>query len=212
MFLIFPNDRSTEFLKSVVDKAEELISNLIIIKCSASDESYSDAIEQLKNISKGETVIFIGHGCPTKLYGGENKSFSKKELISLKNVSLFKDVKLILMACNSSDFIRSSRKMRNFSEALGFGLLPSDMNELAKNKKIRELNLTELEINKFKEILIDLFSRIIDLVANFDKSIEELKFFVSTYISVLINNLIGKGNMTNVAKLLFYVRKELTSG
>lgn len=212
MYLIFPNDPTTEFLQEVIDFTKEYYPQVRVVNCSASNESYAETLDILEAIPEGGTIFFIGHGSPNTLYGGASNGIEKKSLITLKNVNLFKHSQLILMACNSSDFIKSSRPMRHFSDGLGFGLLPSEIIELQKNRKIRELKLSEEELNKFKVILISLFKNIIAKVANGEKCMERLAFFVSTYLSKSINELIADENASKIAKLLFYIKKDITSG
>lgn len=212
MYLIFPSDPTTNFLQQVIDDTLVLFPEINVIRCAANEESYVATKESLEAIPEGRTIFFVGHGSPSTLYGGASHEFEKRPLITLKNINLFKNSKLILMACNSTGFIKSSRPMRNFSDGLGFGLLPSEMEELQTNRKIRELGLTEIELDKFKGILVDLFKKIIATVAKGEKCIESLAFFVSAYISKLINELVADSNFVKVAKLLFYVKKDLISG
>lgn len=212
MYLIFPSDPTTEFLQEVIDESIQNFPEIKLIQCGATKKSYDDTIATLNKIPKGGIVFFIGHGSPNSLYGGATSEIDKKPILTLNNINLFKDFKLILMACNSASFLKSSREMRGFSDGLGFGLLPSEMGELQVNRKIRELELTEGDLEQFKKILIDLFKKVIAKVARGEKSIESLANFVSTYICSLINNLVINENETKVAKLLYYVKKELLSG
>lgn len=212
MYLIFPNDPSTDFLKEVINHSLELFPEINLVECHASDDSYTATKDFLATIPEGRTIFFIGHGSLDSLYGGASHEVEKRPLITLKNINLFKNSNLILMACNSTGFLESSRQMRNFSDGLGFGLLPSEMGELQVNRKIREIELAENDLDKFKEILITLFKKIISKVAKGEHSIESLATFVSTYISKLINELVKDKSMVKVAKLLFYVKKDLISG
>ncbi|MFW9686749.1 hypothetical protein V3H46_14135 [Vibrio parahaemolyticus] len=209
-YIIFPEDPSTKFMNVVFKRAIVLgLDNQFeIISCRPEDSGYKEAIDNIKNIPSGSRVIFIGHSTPNKIYGGQSDSFERKTLLSLDNMSIFRDKELILVSCFSNKLIESSRGHRNYSNCIGFGLLPSELDEVSSHSGMRNLDLKQEDIDKFTDILASIISDSICYMLKHNTDIYELFRYIKVLINKKANDLIINDNDEKLGELLFYVSTE----
>ncbi|GAA4871838.1 hypothetical protein [Ferrimonas pelagia] len=210
MYIIFPNDPTTDFMDPVLDAVNNLVidGSLKVIRCAADDPSYEKARREIQDIPPGSKVVFIGHSTSSMLFGGESVDYPRAALVKKDEMGLFKDRQLFLISCFSAGLMKSSRPFRNKASCLGFGLLPSEIGELGDHGNISKIGLTEEDILSFREILSEVMSY---LVAHW---LDDGKTLYSTYdlFKVLVNKKINdcllKENNARLAELLFYISHE----
>lgn len=158
-YIIAPEDPSLDFLSPIysVDCLGPLISGELI-RVKASDEAYQSAKKKVINMPAGALILFLGHGTKRSLLGGEYQGSERKSIWRLDSMNEFRDKHLVLLACDSGALIKSSKAVRNNYDALGFELLPTDLNEAAANKALRNIELELADIELFKSDLVEIVS------------------------------------------------------
>lgn len=211
-YLIFPDDPSIYFMSSVLKKIENYIEDgtVKLIKCLASNDGYNESKALIQAIPQNAKVIFIGHSTPSLLYGGMSECYPRQSLVKLSEMSLFKDKELLLVSCFSNQLLFSSRGHRNYSKCMGFGLLPSEIEEVSAHRGFRELSLEIEDIEAFKSELSELIAGTVEYLLYNDACLEK----VFSYFKVTANKrvseiILAKGNR-KVANILFYVVNELS--
>lgn len=213
IYLIYPSDSSTSFLDKLIDNFQQSISNneVVVISCEANDISYSEAFKEIKKIPDNSSVIFMGHGTPEILYGGASLEYPRRALVNLNDMSVFKNKKITLMSCYSSQLLQSSRRQRNYADAIGFGLLPSDLSEIEGKSELEALQLDKSDIIKYQQCLVEIFSELTKLLLK-NVTIEKIIVKLRLIINSKINDSILVCNEVKLAHLLFYTVAHIYQG
>jgi hypothetical protein len=157
--VLYPEDNSTVFLEQVIAHLFATVNTSLFefFKIKPTEESHKLA---LREIEKAEhiTIIFLGHGSSHALQGARNDEYKNEKFISNKDFLLFKGKRLLLVSCDSCVLIKKTRGYA-FLEAIGFGDLPTDWNDI---QSARELNasaydgFTELTMQLFRKNLVEI--------------------------------------------------------
>lgn len=117
--VIFPHDPSISFLSPIIDKIAEIFVNAEIVV--PSHDKFDITIDD-----DHEIVFFFGHGGYSGLSGSINEQ-GEKAILSVDNASrLFSDTSLILLSCNSVDFMKNVKRNVSLNSFMGFGDMPTD--------------------------------------------------------------------------------------
>ncbi len=114
---IYPQEKSTSFLKPIADKLQEI--GFDIYDGSTCDEEYARTI--LDNIPGYDNIVFLGHGSSEALSGTDLTPLIKGEY-----VELLRGKRLFLLSCNSREFISSY----SLTDAIGFDIIPTGETDL----------------------------------------------------------------------------------
>ncbi len=204
--IIISIDPSTQFLFEIIVKLKQYGTNCNVYEIHPNDESYSKTFDIISNLERNSRVLFLGHGQSNQLYGGESfESFPKKAFIKLNEMSIFKDQHLFLLACDSADLIKSSFRHSKMSKSIGFGGLPTSMEEVEKDKKLCSEGISEQTIEDFKNEIVFTVSNAISLhYQDFNK----LSDYLTLLLDQRINNAVLVKKDRNLADLLFKMRYE----
>jgi hypothetical protein len=209
--IIFPVDKSTDFLNQIVENLNNSVVEFDLIKIFPTNESYDSAVKKIIEIKDDELIIFLGHGSPEMLYGGESDEFDKKAFVKLKTMYLFKNKNLFLLACDSTSLLKSSFKIAEIKKSIGFGPLPTDMSELNSNK-FKSLGANEETIRLFKDKIVNLISNSLIYYLNNSSKTKNM-IDLKEYLILLINKDISETILIKknrpLADLLFYMRTDL---
>lgn len=206
MIIINPTDPSTKFLNQIIETAKKTISCEID---KVKPEEYKTTLDFINSTHKSKTLLFLGHGFSEGIYGGCYVAEGKQVLLRKdKGEVLFKDKKVILFSCRSSEFITTFSE--TFEVAIGFGDIKTTKDDLTSNhdkKKYRDLN----SIRIFRENLVNLF------ISSFVESIEMNYTFLQYYnsLKLRINKCICKFSLSKepnerlAGELMFELKKEM---
>lgn len=200
-------DSSTQFLFEIVAKLKHYGTNCNVFEIHPSDESYSITFDIISNLERNSRVLFLGHGQSNQLYGGEClDTFPKKAFIKLNEMGVFKDQHLFLLACDSADLISSSFRHSKMSKSIGFGGLPTSMEEVEKDKKLSLEGISEQTIEDFKKEIVYTVSNAISVhYQDFSK----LSDYLMLLLDQRINNAVIMKKDRNLADLLYKMRHEM---
>lgn len=209
IYIIYPSDPSTDFLKSATLNVINSIGgeNVSLISCHASDDGYEKTIDEIKAIPDGAKVVFLGHSTPTTIFGGECPAYKRKPLLELSDMSIFKGKSLFVVSCFSAKLLKSTRIHRGYSPCVGFGLLPSELDELVSHNKLNKLSLSQYDIDIFKEFLCELVGKAV--VCFFLNDANRLFGYVKILVNRKITEIIFSKNNLKVAEMLYYVVNEV---
>ncbi len=205
--IIISIDPSTQFLFEIVAKLKHYGTNCNVYEIHSNDESYSKTFDIISNLERNSRILFLGHGQSNQLYGGEClDSFPKKAFIKWNEMSVFKDQHLFLLACDSADLIKSSFRHSKMSKSIGFGGLPTSMEEVEKDKKLSSESISEETIEDFKNEIVYTVSNAISLhYQDFNK----LSDYLTLLLDQRINNAVLVKKDRNLADLLYKMRYEM---
>ncbi|MEO9502821.1 hypothetical protein [Nonlabens ulvanivorans] len=202
-------DPTTAFLFEIIKniKAKNIEVNLIEIH--PSDQSYNDCLDKINELACGSVILFLGHGQSDRLYGGESDKFDKKPIIKLNEMNIFKDKYLILLACDSSELLKSSFRQAKMIKSIGFGALPTEIEELDNNKKFANVGITQKTIDLFRDIIVSTVSEAIihSLKRNLD--FIQTKDYLTFLLNNKINDVILVDNNENLGDLIYQMKYEL---
>ncbi len=207
--IVFSVDPSTEFLSGIISNLDKskIANNLLRIE--PTDESYSSVFNEIAQMKKNSIILFLGHGHSSQLYGGEcPNSFPKKAFVKKGEMNLFNQQFLFLLACNSADLIKSSVVSSKITKAIGFGELPTSMEEIENNRRLSTAGISISTIELFKKEIVDSISKAFTLV-NYD--FNKLSDYLRLIIDKKINNAILIEKDNNLALLLFRMRQQMLS-
>lgn len=204
MVIIHPNDPSTRFLTCIT---EELVGQKKTeITCIQWDlfpiEVNLDAIQK---VDQCRTVLYMGHGGPEELNRGIDTSIT---VADAKRV--FKNRKVILLSCNSADFLANMDNC--YDVAIGFGNIPTSMQELnpADDLKYKHDNYRCISLYREGLVRIILSSLLEGCVVN--SNFLELYHAIKLRINKAICNCSLSTDKSErlTGELLFELKKELT--
>jgi len=202
MTIIFPPDVSTKFLCPIVDAIAENL-EVSIEQPNFILESKNEFYERITNTSIGKTILFLGHGTAEELKINANEGIT-----SIDSLLLFKNKKIILFSCFSSEFLFSNN---HFEAAIGFGNILTSVAELSPSD-YQKYNYEEFKcIGLFSQRLVAIFKSAIIL------SYERNYTFIQTYniLRLKINKVIcdcalSKNNTERlVGELMFDLKNEM---
>lgn len=205
--IIISIDPSTQFLFEIITKLKNFGIKCNVHEIHPNDESYSKTFDIVSSLERNSRVLFLGHGQSNQLYGGEClETFPKKTFIKLNEMSVFKDQYLFLLACDSADLIKSSFRNSRMSKSIGFGGLPTSMEEVEKDKKLSSEGISEQTIEDFKNEIVCTVS---DAISVHYQDFNKLSDYLTLLLDQRINNAVLMKKDRNLADLLYKMRHEM---
>lgn len=168
VFIIHPYDKSTRFLEKIKKHIlKDLKKNAHYYRIQPNEQSHQSCIAKIKIFSSSGLILFLGHGRSDCLCGAKGdfynflsdgqleyecpeKYYYKENFIDLKNINIFKDKKVIALSCNSNDKIGKSAVKQGVKVFIGFGDLPTSVEEL---KEKGEENRSGVSLSKIVSAL-----------------------------------------------------------
>ncbi|SEB00854.1 hypothetical protein SAMN05443667_11513 [Flavobacterium gillisiae] len=205
--IIISIDPSTKFLFEIIEKLSSKGIEYNLTEIHPNEESYRTSFENISNFDKNSIILFFGHGQSNQLYGGESPdSFTKKPFIRLNEMSIFQEQYLFLLACDSASLIKSSFRMSKTIKSIGFGALPTSIEEIENDKKLSLEGISVQTIEDFKKTIVDTVSNAL-LIST--KDFIHLKDYLILLVDKKINDAVLLKNDRNLADLLYRMRNEM---
>ena len=200
---IYPEDLTTDFLLPLY---EHICNNMHAVGIHTDTTDEDDSLDKIyEEIKDAEVVIFLGHGTSQKLYGSRCDNVVFEEA----NQELLHDKRLLLLSCNSNQFIHNY----GLENAIGFGFLPTSLDDVRQTRKLHEIYVEDLDkkdVDSFNTSLVQAFVRTVsdEALSDFHLFKERLKFNISKEI---VQCLVKRDtpNFRTVADELFYVCKDM---
>lgn len=211
IIVIISIDPSTSFLFKIIEDLKSNSIEFLTIEVHPNNESYKDCLEQLKNLPENTTILFLGHGKNDQIYGGEIPiDFPKQALVKRNEMSLFKNQNLFLLACDSASLIKNSFRIAKTNKAIGFGPLPTEMDEVDNDKKLANEGITIDTIELFKQAINEtVILGLLEYFKNDSKDFIYLKDYLNLLLNKRINKAIFEEDNRNLADLLFNMKNDM---
>ena len=201
---IYPEDFTTAFLRPLY---EHICTTFDAIGVGYDTYGDDDPLEFIFNeLNDAQTIFFLGHGMSTCLYAS---IIDNVQLINKDTIALLRGKRLFLLACNADQFIKNYK----LTDAIGFGFLPTSLDDVRDRRKLHDLWIKDLEKNDVDTYNSALVSAIINTLSDatmLDLHLfkERLKFNISREI---VQCLLKKEapNYRIVADELYYIYKDM---
>ncbi|MDM8162153.1 hypothetical protein QUH73_20205 [Labilibaculum sp. K2S] len=209
--VIISVDPSTSFLYPIVENMKSNSIEFELIEVHPSEESYRSCIDSISKLPENNTIIFLGHGQDNQIYGGELlDDFPKQPLVKRNEMGIFKNQNLFLLACDSASLIKSSFRIAKTNKAIGFGPLPTEIEEVKNDKKLANEGITSATIELFKqEINETVILSLLEYFKDKSKDFIFLKDYLNLHLNKRINKAILEDNNKNLADLLFNMKNDM---
>lgn len=200
---IYPEDETTAFLHPLYEHICSTLNAVGIHNDTTEDDDTLDKI--YAEINDAECVIFLGHGTSSILYG----SRCDNVVFESNNHNLLDGKRLLLLSCNSNQFIKKYEK----NDSIGFGFLPTSLDDVRLTRTLHNVNIENIEkidVDAYNMALVQSLINTISLNTMIDFHLfkERLKFNISREIvSCLIKRVTI--NYRIVADMLYYVYKDM---
>lgn len=200
---IYPEDETTAFLQPLYEHICSTLNAVGIHNDTTEDDDTLDKI--YAEINDTDCVIFLGHGTSVELYG----SRCDNVVFESNNHNLLDSKRLLLLSCNSNQFIKKYEK----NDSIGFGFLPTSLDDVRRTRKLHNVdieNIEKIDVDTYNMALVQSLINTISLNTMYDFHLfkERLKFNISREIvSCLIKR--DSPNYRIVADMLYYVYKDM---
>jgi hypothetical protein len=182
--VIISVDPSTNFLYSIVENMKSNSIEFELIEVHPNEESYKSCLDNISNIPENNTILFLGHG-------QENQN-------------------LFLLACDSASLIKSSFRIAKTNKAIGFGPLPTEMEEVKNDKKLATAGITLDTIELFKQAINEtVILSLLEYFKDESKDFIFLKDYINLHLNKRINKAILEEGNKNLADLLFNMKNDM---
>lgn len=203
MIIIYPDNSTIKFLAGIIAKVSERLEIKIDypqLNLRKLDEVFSD----IQKSSPSRSIIYLGHGT------GEELNDKVDSTISIGDARrIFKGRKILLLSCNSSDFINSLNNQ--FEVGIGFGNIPTSKAELTPGD-YKKYNYDDFKcISLFRESLVVLFANALIEAQQMNYTFRELYDSIKLRVNKAICrcSLSKDKNERLLGELLFDLRIEM---
>jgi hypothetical protein len=207
MIVVYPSDPSTKFLQEIITNTDQFISKKID---DVLPTDYIKTFSKINLIEESTTFLFLGHGFSGGLYGGcDNPEYRTIFISTAKGINVFRNKKIILLACRSSEYINSLEGV--YLSAIGFGNIVTSQQDL---KTKNDIFYYRDSIGIFRSDLLDLFSK--SLIEAFKMEYTFLQFYNGLKLRMnkyICQHSLSKNiNEKKAGELMFSLKKEMIIG
>jgi hypothetical protein len=167
LLIIHPEDSTTGFLDKIKSHLKRELTGLTHhYNVKPNEGSHNNCFQSISDHSEDGLILFMGHGRSNFLYGAKGKLFDsdfisddakeespenyfyKEEFITLDNIDVFKNKKVVCLTCNSNGIIGKEAIDKGAKVFLGFGNLPSSIEELIEQGEKNETGTSLASVEK----------------------------------------------------------------
>ncbi|MFD2582489.1 hypothetical protein ACFSR6_08320 [Pedobacter vanadiisoli] len=206
---IHPEDKTTSFLSIIGAQLEKYYHTI-----PADQDSHNKLIDSIAAYHGNALIVFLGHGSHNCLFGScDSPTGGKAVFLNLDFTrKLFIGHDVLLVSCNSADFLNKQNSFRN---AIGFGNIISSEDEASHEAEYitgvyRDLDADAITI--FNDCFSSSVAEAIKLLASGAISFKELYTYLIYFLNKKINKvLLDKGleKRLAISELLFETRSEM---
>ncbi|WP_282113840.1 hypothetical protein [Maribacter stanieri] len=209
--VIISIDPSTKFLFDIVDRLKSNSIDFELIEIHPNTDSYKSCLDNISKLPENTTILFLGHGQDDQIYGGELlDDFPKQPLVKRNEMGIFKNQNLFLLACDSASLIKSSFRIAKTKKAIGFGPLPTEIEEVESDKKLANEGITLETIELFKQAINEtVILSLLEYLKDESKDFIFLKDYLNLHLNKRINKAILEEENRNLADLLFNMKNDM---
>lgn len=208
ILIIHPNDKTTRFLDRIKNHLIELFSSEVHhFNIYPNDQSHQECLKRISLHPESGLIIFLGHGRKDTLYGSKGKFYEGSEYISQVakeehpdyyyyndnfihegNIDVFAGKKIICLACNSNSKIGDLAIEKGAKSFLGFGNIPTSLNEFEDKEKIVTNELVTKMKSELNYIMKTSLALGISNGLTFEQLIDYIKFITNQRMTNILMN------------------------
>lgn len=232
VLIVHPYDKSTTFLDKIKSHLQmEFSDNLHYFNVKPNKTSHTQCINTIKDFSVNGLLIFMGHGKSNCFYGAKgdyygtlenelvkteepDKYFYEDNFINEQNLSVFKNKKIIGLSCNSNAQIGRKSVENGAKVFLGFGDLPTSIEELIEKGEEGKAGVSLGKIEKaLKTEINDIIKKSIRIGIikeySFKKLVELIQFITNQKITYYLVNQKKVNERKLIANYLYTFKKDI---
>ncbi len=202
MIVIYPKDKTTEYLNSILDESKlKFISKM---HNEFSDESFQTIFDLIKDSSNDLSIIYLGHGTAEEL------TFSSTNPCHYHlGMEMFKGKKIFLLSCFSADYIENLNGI--YEVAIGFGNIIDSRSDVNYEGYLKYSHEDYKCIYKFSSEFVTIISS--SLIEAHSKGYNYLQFYYA--LKLRINKQIALCSLSKdkttrlIGELLFDFKKNM---
>jgi len=208
LFFIYPKDKTTAFLEPIYLDVLKTLGQESITLISFDENSYEDIFNIVKDLPDNAFIMFLGHGRNDKLYGVFDDSHDP--FVESNKMWVFDRKNLFALACKSTHLLTRCFHRTSISQSIGFGNLPTSVEEVEDIKKFQHVKISDEDIDKFKDIIVETVSL---SIIKFYK--EQLCFSgIYKHLRLLLNKKMNDAVLVdknrNLAELIFQMLADMS--
>lgn len=209
IYFIHPEDSTTSFLSEVRTNIYKEFGSKNVLSYRFQNRNKDEACDFIKSIGEDNLIVYMGHGRSDRLYAVYGKDGST--FLKFTDMHLFDNKNVIFVACHSADLLKSSYSRSKISSSIGFGMLPTSLDEIEEVKKFKDLEVSEDDINKFCSILVDVLTQGLKDYINLGLCVDRLYSRMRLLMSRYHNESVLYDSNRRLAELVFQARQDMLS-
>jgi len=229
ILIVHPHDNSTSFLERIKNHLINRFPNEVhYFNIKPNDISHAQCLEKIAAHPAGGIILFLGHGRSDRLFGSKGDLFENIEFVSKdasdadpekyyfndnfineSNSQIFKEKKVICLACKSNELIAEAAINNNAVSFLGFGDIPTSTAEFQLKG---EKNFTSSLVSTMKaEVCYIIKTSLVHSISNghsFEDFLNTIKFTTNQRIGFFLINAKWFRDRYLLADYLYFFKKE----
>ncbi|RZL46415.1 MAG: hypothetical protein EOP00_15090 [Pedobacter sp.] len=157
--IVFPKDGTTDFLQGIIDYLiDEADADIKVHRLETAKEHEYFLSNAEEDIPDTAIVIFMGHGMSSALSGADTPEYSYNgAFIKNEQLSIFKNKKVILLSCRSTDYLETYFTECNLKAGIGFPNLITDIQDTYyPDDPDRVKGVLAPDILLFRQLIVDI--------------------------------------------------------
>ena len=208
LYFIYPKDETTKFLEPIYLEVLSVFGEERVTLISFEKNSYKENFDIVKELPSGSNIFFLGHGRDNRLYGLFDESLTP--FIESNKMWVFNDQNLFALACKSTHLLTYCFHRTSISHSIGFGNLPTSTEEVDEIKKIKHLDISDEDIEEFKNIIIEVVSLSIIKFYNEELCFSDIYKHLRLLLNKKMNNAVLVSKNRNIAELIFQMLSDMS--
>lgn len=157
ILIVHPYDKSTSFLERIKNHLQSIFPDYThYFSVKPNEPSHNACLKDIEDFSDDGLILFMGHGKSNCLYGAKgdffgtlenelvkeeqpDKYYNNNSFINELNLEIFNNKKIISLSCNSNGQIGKKSVESGAKVFLGFGDLPTSVDELEESGESNQL-------------------------------------------------------------------------
>jgi hypothetical protein len=205
IYFIHPNDDSTEFLSEIYRKLAQIVDPASFQVLRFSTNQQPAILRLIPTLAEDSLIVYMGHGTADKLYG-----IHPNEFVLINSMSIFDTMNLFAIACDSTFLLRNCFSRVNLKKCIGFGKLPTEIEEIDSIKQLRDRVIGEEDIEEFKSCIVQIITKALAITIRNDGDLCLLYSQLRLLTNVAINEAAFEKKNQNLAELLYCMSADLT--
>jgi hypothetical protein len=153
--VIYPSDRSTDFLNDIIDPLygkESLKINLYRLEYR---EEHDEFLEKITDLPNQDLYVFLGHGGSNDIKGACTSFCDYDSLVEQNQLELFTNKRVFFLSCRSNEYLKNYGRKCGVNSGIGFPNMITDSYDIdGALLEDKSITINSGDVKKFNEILV----------------------------------------------------------